>query len=68
MRRETMRDPHHRVMGYIETDIDGNQTARDAHTRLLGRYDTKRNVTRDEHSRLLGSGNQLAALIARAVD
>ncbi|MGO4579947.1 hypothetical protein AB4Z48_28305 [Cupriavidus sp. 2TAF22] len=66
MSRETLRDAHSHVMGYIDTDASGAQTARDSHMHLLGRYDPQRDVTRDAHARLTGSGNQLAALIARA--
>ncbi|MGY8524943.1 hypothetical protein [Paracidovorax citrulli] len=65
MDRVTIRDAHSRVVGYIETDSHGNCTPRDAHMRLLGRYNAQRDVTHDQHSQLLGSGNQLSALVAR---
>lgn len=66
MHRQTLRDAHTHVIGYIDTDARGVQTARDSHLHLLGRYEPQHDVTRDAHARLVGSDNQLAALIAAA--
>lgn len=66
MHLETIRDSHHQVIGYIATDARGHGTARDAHLRLLGRYNAQRDVTYDAHNQLVGQTNLLAALVHRA--
>ena len=63
MSRETLRDSHSRILGYIETDSNGKQTGRDAHLRLMGYYDPRTNQTRDAHLRMVSYGNTLASLI-----
>ena len=63
MSRETLRDSHLKLLGYIETDSNGKQTGRDAHLRLMGYYDPRTNQTRDVHLRMVSYGNTLASLI-----
>lgn len=63
MHLKTIRDPRNRVIGLISVDAHGNGVARDAHMRLLGRYNAQRDVTYDEHNRLFGHDDQLTALI-----
>ncbi|WNC94613.1 hypothetical protein RI103_36350 [Paraburkholderia sp. FT54] len=64
---EYIRDDQHRVVGSIETDSGGKQIARDVQFRRVGVFDPKVNQTRDDNFRIVGTGNQLAALIWRAV-
>lgn len=63
MHLKTIRDPHNRVIGFISFDVHGNGVARDAHMRLLGRYNALRDVTYDAHNHLFGQDNQLTALL-----
>lgn len=65
---ETIRDAHNRVMGFVAMDGNGNGIARDAHMKLLGRYNAERDFTYDAHNRPFGRRNQLSALIYRAAD
>lgn len=65
---ETIRDTHNRVMGYLAMDDHGNGIARDAHMKLLGRYNAERDFTYDAHNRPFGRSNQLSALIYRAAE
>ena len=67
MATDYLRDDHYRIIGSIETEASGKQIARDAHYRRLGEYDPRTNQTRDASYRILGTGNQLSALVWRAV-
>ncbi|TCG09267.1 hypothetical protein BZM27_06390 [Paraburkholderia steynii] len=62
-----LRDNHYHIVGSIETDSSGKQIARDARYNRLGEYDPRTDQTRDASYRILGTGNQLSALIWRAV-
>ncbi|MFL9906760.1 hypothetical protein [Paraburkholderia sp. RL17-337-BIB-A] len=67
MSKEYLRDDHFKVIGSIETDSSGKQVGRDAHFNRVGEYDSRTDKTRDSHFRIVGTGNQLAALIWRTV-
>jgi hypothetical protein len=51
------------VMGYIEEDGKGKQTAFDARMLIVGYYDASSNQTFNKNRTLYGQGNQLMALI-----
>ncbi|MGF6872213.1 hypothetical protein [Paraburkholderia sp. MM5477-R1] len=68
MALQYLRDDHFRVIGSIETDSTGKQVARDARFHRVGDYDPRTNQTRDEHYRLAGTGNLLAAMIWRTAE
>jgi hypothetical protein len=67
MSTEYLRDDHFKIIGSIETDSTGKQVGRDAHFHRVGEYDSRTDKTRDSHFRIVGKGNQLAALIWRTV-
>lgn len=52
-----------KIIGYIETDKNGNQQARDFYGKILGTFDKQYNVTRDFYGRIIGRGNQVAGLV-----
>jgi hypothetical protein len=60
---EILRDRKGKKIGSIETDNFGIQTLRDAHGSKLGKYDPKRNETRDDKGSKVGTGNLLATLL-----
>lgn len=64
---EYLRDDHYHIIGSIETDSCGKQIARDARYNRLGEYDPRLDQTRDASFRIMGTGNQLSALIWRSV-
>jgi YD repeat-containing protein len=66
MSKEYIRDNNYRVIGSIDTDSSGKQVAYDANFRRVGEYDHKANKTRDSNFRIVGTGNQLSALVLRA--
>jgi diadenosine tetraphosphate (Ap4A) HIT family hydrolase len=63
MSRQTLKDAHYHVIGYIETDSNGKQTLKDAHYHVLGFYDPKSNETKDAHYHKVGTGNLLTTLL-----
>lgn len=61
--KEPIRLFNGKIIGYLETDKDGNQQARDFYGKILGTYDKQFNVTRDFYGKILGKGNQVVGLI-----
>jgi YD repeat-containing protein len=66
MSKEYIRDNNYRVIGSIDTDSSGKQVAYDANFRRVGEYDPKADKTRDSNFRIVGTGNQLSALVWQA--
>ena len=65
MKIQTIRDFYNRVIGYIETDRDGNKIVRNFYKKILGRYDKKHDVTRDYYNRIIGKGDLSTMLLNR---
>jgi len=63
MKRQTLRDASHHMIGTIDTAADGKQTARDVRNRTTGYYDPRANPIRDARFHTVGHGNLLASLI-----
>lgn len=61
-----IRDFYNRILGYIETDDKGNKVAKDFYRRVLGKYDSKQDVTRDFYNRIIAKGDITAALIQKS--
>ena len=57
MAETTIRDFMGRIIGFIETDSQGNKTVRDFQRRILGFYDAKQNVTQDFYRRIIARGD-----------
>lgn len=64
MHRQTLKDAHYRIIGYIDTASDGRQTARDARFHTVGYYDPHIDITKDHRFQTVGHGNLLPSLIA----
>lgn len=60
---QTIRDFGGRIVGYIETDGQGNKTVRDFSRIILGTYDKRNNVTRDFYGRIVAKGDATGSLI-----
>ena len=65
--KEPVREFNGKIMGFIETDRDGNQQVRDFYGRILGTFDKKMNVTRDFYGRIVAQGDQSAMMIGYKV-
>ena len=61
--KETIREFNGKIRGYIETEGNGNQIARDFYGRIVGKYDANEDVTRDFYGRILTRGNTVVSLI-----
>jgi len=66
MSKEYIRDNNYKVIGSIDTDSSGKQVGYDVNFHRVGEYDPKTDKTRDSNFRVVGTGNQLSALIWRA--
>ena len=64
MATETVRDKYHMIIGYIET-TPSQSIGRDKHHQIVGYYRSSDNYTRDHQHMIVGSGNQLMALIIK---
>lgn len=64
MNNETViRDFHGRIIGYIQTDKDGNKRVLNFHRQILGDYKKSLDVTRDFYGRIIARGDQSSMLI-----
>ena len=63
MAKETLRDFHGRIIGYVETYPNGNKRLTDFHNRILGTYDKSLNVTKDFYGRIVAKGDCLTMLL-----
>ena len=66
MKIQTVRDFYNRIIGYIETDKEGNKIVRDFYRKILGRYDKKHDVTRDFYNRIIAKGDLSSSLLNRS--
>lgn len=63
---EPIKDFYNRIIGYVDTKPNGDQTGYDFYKRIVGYYDKRANVTRDFYKRIVGKGNMLTGLIMQA--
>lgn len=63
---ETIKDRNQRVIGTIETDSQGNKTAKDEGGRVLGTYDASQKVTRDWTGWVVAEGDAVVGLVYEA--
>ncbi len=61
--KEPLRDFNGTIIGWMETESNGDQTLRDFPGRILGRYEKSSNTTRDFYGRIVGRGNVLTMLL-----
>lgn len=66
MTREPVRDFYNNIIGWIDTEPNGDQTGRDFYQWIVGYYIKSRNETTDFYKRVLYKGNMLAAVIEQA--
>ena len=55
--KEPVREFGGKIIGWVETDIDGNQEVRNFYGTIIARYDAKIKVTRDFYGKILTQGN-----------
>lgn len=57
MNRETIRSFNGKILGTVDTDIQGNQTVKNFYGYIVATYNKQQNITRDFYGRVLSSGN-----------
>ena len=62
--KQLIRDFAGRILGSVETEVNGNKIVRDFYGRLLGKYDKRADVTRDKYGRIVARGDQCGILIS----
>ncbi|MCQ2792029.1 MAG: hypothetical protein MJ208_00735 [Bacilli bacterium] len=63
MQRTPLKDNHYNIIGYIDTESNGNKTLRDKHYNILGYYKASSNITQDSHYNTVGHGDILTTLL-----
>lgn len=63
MNEEIIRDFYGRIIGYIQTQPNGDKIVRDFYRRILGRYNKATNTTRDFYGRIVTRGDQSSMLL-----
>ena len=61
--RKPLKDFYGRILGYLDYDYRGDGVATDFGGRILGRYTSSDDRTRDFYGRILYQGDGLSALI-----
>lgn len=61
--KEPIKDWQGKILGFMETESNGNKVLRDFYGRILGKYDKSLNVTRDFYGRQVGKGDLLMTLL-----
>lgn len=61
--KEPIKDWQGKILGFIETESNGNKVLRDFYGRILGKYDKSLDVTRDFYGRQVGKGDVLMTLL-----
>ncbi len=65
MPRQTLKDSHNNIIGYIDSQGDGTLVLKDSHNNIRGYYDPRTNRTKDSHNNIIGTGNLLGSLLER---
>lgn len=65
MERETIKDFYGRILGYIETQPNGDKIVKDFYGRIKGKYEKQSNTTKDFYGRILSKGDISSSLIYR---
>ena len=63
IKRQTLQERNHHIIGYIDTESDGHQTLRDSNNHVLGYYEPKFGYTQDSNHHVIGYGNLLTTLL-----
>lgn len=63
MEEEIIKDFYGRILGYVQTQPNGDQIGKDFYRRIVGYYDKRTNTTKDFYRRVVARGNALVSLI-----
>ena len=60
---QKLEDSHHRTIGYVIIESNGDKKLEDDHHRTLGYYKKSSDKTEDAHHRTVGHGDILTTLL-----
>lgn len=63
MQRKLIKNARGQLLGFIDTDQQGRETAKNSRGQLLGSYDPKRDQTYDAKRELVNKGDALSSFI-----
>lgn len=63
MAKEAIKDWQGKILGWVETESNGNKILRDFPGRILGKYNRALNITQDFYGRKVGNGDILLTLL-----
>lgn len=63
MAKEAIKDWQGKILGWVETESNGNKILRDFPGRILGKYNRSLNITQDFYGRKVGNGDILLTLL-----
>lgn len=66
MARQVIKDFYGRIIGYTDSQPNGDIIAKDEYGKILGKFDKKMNVTKDAYGKILTSGDTTSSLIWQA--
>lgn len=61
--KQAIKDWRGKILGFVETDINGNKTVRDFYGKILGKYNKQLNITQDFYGRRLSEGDTALMLL-----
>lgn len=63
IQRERIKDWTGKLIGFIDTDPEGNKVIRDFYGRIKGKYNKRLNITQDFYGRTVAKGDQSAMML-----
>lgn len=63
--KETIKDFYGKILGFVETQPNGNKTATDFYGRIVGFYKKDQDITTDFYGRIIARGDCVVGLIPR---
>lgn len=64
IKEDKITDFYGHILGYVQTDTTtGNKTAYNFYRAILGKYDSRNNVTRDFYGKIISRGDTTTALV-----
>lgn len=66
MNRETIKDFYGKVLGFVDTEANGDKIARDFYGKIVGRYKKSSNTTYDFYGKIVARGDAVVGTIYSA--
>lgn len=63
--KEPIKDFYGKILGYIDTQSNGDKVVTDFYGKILGYYRKNQNLTTDFYGRIIGRGDVASSLIYR---